>query len=216
MKTHDFYYDLPEELIAQHPLEDRTASRLMILDGNTGAVEHKHFKELPELLKSGDVLVVNNSRVIPARLLGVRSDTGSAVELLLLKRIDTNHWETLARPGKKVRPGKKFTFIPGVLEAECEEVLEDVLNITELLDLILKVFGKKFLIRQVLCLFHLISMNNLKIKKDIRLYIQKTLVQLLLQLQVFILQRNYCSKFVIWALKLLKLHSTLDLVHSDQ
>ncbi|MCQ2466053.1 MAG: tRNA preQ1(34) S-adenosylmethionine ribosyltransferase-isomerase QueA [Clostridia bacterium] len=124
MKTHDFYYDLPEELIAQHPLDDRTSSRLMVLDGNNGDIEHKHFWDLPEYLKAGDVLVINNTRVIPARLLGVRSDTGSAVELLLLKRIDTNHWETLARPGKKVRPGKRFTFIPGVLEAECEEVLE--------------------------------------------------------------------------------------------
>ena len=125
MKTSDFYYDLPEELIAQHPLSDRSGSRLMTLNGETGAVSHMHFSDLPSLLKSGDVLVINNTKVIPARLLGVRSDTGSAVELLLLKRIDENHWETLARPGKKIRPGKRMTFLPGRLEAECEEVKED-------------------------------------------------------------------------------------------
>ena len=125
MKTSDFYYELPEELIAQHPLSDRSGSRLMALDGKTGEVSHMHFSDLPSLLHQGDVLVINNTKVIPARLLGVRSDTGSAVELLLLRRIDENHWETLARPGKKIRPGKKMTFLPGKLTAECEEVKED-------------------------------------------------------------------------------------------
>ncbi|HAU50689.1 MAG: tRNA preQ1(34) S-adenosylmethionine ribosyltransferase-isomerase QueA [Saccharofermentanaceae bacterium] len=125
MKTSDFYYELPEELIAQHPLTDRSSSRLMTLDGRTGAVSHMHFSDLPSLLHKGDVLVINNTKVIPARLLGSRSDTGSAVELLLLKRIDENHWETLARPGKKIRPGKRMTFLPGKLEAECEDVLPD-------------------------------------------------------------------------------------------
>lgn len=125
MKTHDFFYELPEELIAQHPLEDRTSSRLMTLDGNTGARDHMHFSDLPSLLRKGDVLVINNTRVIPARLLGVRKDTGSAIELLLLKRIDTDHWETLARPGKKVKPGIRYVFIPGELEAECDEILEN-------------------------------------------------------------------------------------------
>lgn len=124
MKTSDFYYNLPEELIAQRPLEDRTSSRLLKLDGDNGSIEHMHFSDLPSLLRSGDVLVINNTRVIPARLLGVREDTGSAVELLLLKRIDEYRWETLVRPGKKVKPGRRFTFIPGKLEAECEEVLE--------------------------------------------------------------------------------------------
>ena len=110
MKTSDFYYELPEELIAQHPLSDRSGSRLMTLDGKTGEVSHMHFSDLPTLLKKGDVLVINNTKVIPARLLGVRSDTGSAVELLLLRRIDENHWETLARPGKKIRPGDTVEF----------------------------------------------------------------------------------------------------------
>lgn len=124
MKTSDFYYNLPEELIAQRPLEDRTSSRLLKLDGDNGSIEHMHFSDLPSLLRSGDVLVINNTRVIPARLLGVREDTGSAVELLLLKRIDEYRWETLVRPGKKVKPGRRFVFIPNKLEAECEKVLE--------------------------------------------------------------------------------------------
>lgn len=124
MKTSDFYYDLPEELIAQTPLEDRTSSRLMLLDKTTGEIRHDVFRNIGEYLHSGDVLVVNNTRVIPARLLGVRSDTSSPVELLLLKRIDERRWETLVRPGKKVREGRRMTFLPGELEAECEEVLE--------------------------------------------------------------------------------------------
>ena len=125
MKTHDFYYDLPERLIAQTPILDRTASRMLVLDKNTGKTIDKHFYDLPSFLHKGDVLVINNTRVIPARLLGVRSDTKSPVELLLLKRIDDNHWETLARPGKKVHEGRRFTFIENELEAECEQVLEN-------------------------------------------------------------------------------------------
>ena len=125
MKTSDFYYELPEELIAQHPLDVRSSSRLMVLDKNCGDVLHRHFYDIKKFLVPGDVLVVNNTRVIPARLLGVRSDTGSAIEILLLKRLDDKRWETLARPGKKVREGRRVTFIPGELEAECEEVLPD-------------------------------------------------------------------------------------------
>ena len=125
MKTSDFNYELPEELIAQTPLTDRTASRLMVLDKTTGEILHRHFSDITGFLKAGDVLVLNNTRVIPARLLGVRSDTGTFVELLLLKRIDEDHWETLARPGKKVRQGRRMTFIPGELEAECEDVLDN-------------------------------------------------------------------------------------------
>ena len=125
MKTHDFYYDLPEELIAQVPLEDRSSSRLLILDKKTGKTIDGHFTDITDYLVKGDVLVINNTRVIPARLLGVRADTSSPVELLLLKRIDDTHWETLARPGKKVRPGRKFVFIKDELEATCEEVLDN-------------------------------------------------------------------------------------------
>ena len=124
MKTSDFYYDLPERLIAQTPTKDRLASRLLVLDKKTGKVIDGHFPDIRNYLRKGDVLVINNTRVIPARLLGVRSDTQSHVELLLLKRIDDIRWETLARPGKKVRVGKRMMFIPGELEAECEQVIE--------------------------------------------------------------------------------------------
>lgn len=124
MRTSDFYYDLPEELIAQHPPEKRGQSRLMAVDGNTGAVEHMIFPELPKLLRSGDCLVINNTKVIPARLLGVRADTGAAVEILLLKRLGLDTWETIVRPGKKLRQGREVVFIPGKLSAVIENVLD--------------------------------------------------------------------------------------------
>ena len=108
MKTSDFWYDLPKELIAQDPLEDRASSRLMVLERQTGKVEHHVFREIVDYLNPGDCLVINNTKVIPARLLGSRSDTGSAVELLLLKRIDENHWETCQRPGKALQKGIAF------------------------------------------------------------------------------------------------------------
>lgn len=125
MKKSEFYYELPEKLIAQHPLSDRSGSRLLVLNGETGDIMHRQFANLSELLFRGDVLVINNTRVIPARLLGKRIDTGTAIELLLLKRLDEKRWETLARPGKKVRTGKRLQFIPGRLEAEVEGVLDN-------------------------------------------------------------------------------------------
>lgn len=118
IRKHDFYYDLPQELIAQHPAERRDSSRLLRLDGNTGEVTHHGFSRLPELLEPGDCLVVNNSRVIPARLLGARQDSGHAVEVLLLKRIDRTDWETIVRPGRRVRGGHRLVFVPGRLEAD--------------------------------------------------------------------------------------------------
>ncbi len=123
MKTSDFYYDLPEELIAQTPLEQRDASRLMVLDRNTGKTEHRRFYELPELLCPGDCLVLNDSRVLPARLFGKRP-TGGAVEVLLLTDKGEKCWECLVRPGKKARPGDTLTFGDGELTAEILEVLE--------------------------------------------------------------------------------------------
>ena len=123
MKTSDFYFDLPEELIAQTPLERRDASRLLCLDKTSGAMEHRVFSELPELLRPGDCLVMNDSRVLPARLLGAR-ETGGAAELLLLRDLGAGRWECLARPGKKLRPGSKVTFGDGELEAEILETAE--------------------------------------------------------------------------------------------
>lgn len=124
MRTSDFFYDLPEELIAQHPPLVRGESRLLTLCGNTGEVNHMTFSDLPSLLLPGDCLVINNTRVIPARLLGVRKDTGAAVEILLLKRLGKDTWETIVRPGKKVRLGHEIVFIPGRLSCVVEEVMD--------------------------------------------------------------------------------------------
>ncbi|MBQ4307348.1 MAG: tRNA preQ1(34) S-adenosylmethionine ribosyltransferase-isomerase QueA [Lachnospiraceae bacterium] len=123
--TADYYYDLPQELIAQDPLEDRSSSRLMLLDRTTGRTEHRHFREIADFLKPGDTLVLNNTRVIPARLLGEREGTGGAVEILLLKRTGADEWETLVRPGKKLKPGARASFGGGLLRAEILDVVED-------------------------------------------------------------------------------------------
>lgn len=125
MKTSDFYYDLPKELIAQDPLEDRSASRLLVLHRKSGRVEHRVFTDIVEYLRPGDCLVRNNTRVIPARLFGTREDTGAVIELLLLKRREKDLWETLVKPGKKARTGAKICFGDGVLRGEIEDVLED-------------------------------------------------------------------------------------------
>ena len=117
MKTSDFYYDLPEELIAQTPLERRDASRLLVMDRETGALEHRHFYELPALLNPGDCLVLNDSRVLPARLLGHRVPSGGAVEVLLLKDQGDGVWECLTKPGRKTRPGTELSFGDGALRA---------------------------------------------------------------------------------------------------
>ena len=125
MKTSDFFYDLPEELIAQDPLEDRTASRLLVLDRKTGVVKHKIFSDVIDYLNKGDCLVINNTRVIPARLIGEKEDTGGKVEVLLLKRRANDVWETLVKPGKKLRPGARVTFGDGRLKAEILEIAEE-------------------------------------------------------------------------------------------
>ena len=125
MKTSDFFYDLPEELIAQDPLEDRTASRLLVLNRVTGAIEHKIFSDVIDYLNDGDCLVINNTRVIPARLIGEKEGTGGKVEVLLLKRRANDVWETLVKPGKKLRPGARVTFGDGRLKAEILEIAEE-------------------------------------------------------------------------------------------
>ncbi len=124
MKTSEFYFDLPEELIAQEPLADRASSRLLVVDKNTGAWKHKHFRDIKDYLRAGDCLVINDTRVLPARLYGVRVDTGAMVEILLLTRQDLDTWEVLVRPGKKAKPGDKISFGDGKLIAEVLEVIE--------------------------------------------------------------------------------------------
>lgn len=125
LKTSDFYFDLPEELIAQDPLEDRSSSRLLVLDKTTGVTEHHIFKEIGSFLNPGDCLVLNNTKVIPARLYGAREATGGAVEVLLLKRNADDVWETLVKPGKKCKPGTRLVFGDGRLKAEVLETVDE-------------------------------------------------------------------------------------------
>lgn len=125
MNLHDFYYDLPQELIAQDPLEDRSSSRLLLLNKETGEVEHHVFKEIINYLHPGDCLVVNDTKVIPARLIGSKVGTDAKIEVLLLKRGEDNVWETLVKPGKKAKPGARISFGNGLLVGEVLEVVED-------------------------------------------------------------------------------------------
>lgn len=125
LQKSDFYFDLPEELIAQDPLEDRSSSRLLVLDKETGETSHHIFKEVINFLNPGDCLVLNNTKVIPARLIGHKEDTGAAIEVLLLKRKENDIWETLVKPGKKCKPGTKIVFGEGLLHATVLETVED-------------------------------------------------------------------------------------------
>ncbi len=124
MKKQDFYFELPQELIAQHPLKNRDCSRLLVLNKQTGDIEHKTFRDILQYLKKGDCIVINDTKVLPARLIGEKKDTGAKVELLLLIRKDINTWETLVKPGKKAKPGDKIIFGNGKLEAEILEIIE--------------------------------------------------------------------------------------------
>ena len=125
MKTQDFYYDLPEELIAQDPLEDRSSSRLLVLDKKSGAVSHQVFKEIIDYLHEGDCLVINDTKVIPARLIGSKVGTNAKIEILLLKRKSDNTWETLVKPGKKAKVGAKISFGDGLLIGEVVDIVEE-------------------------------------------------------------------------------------------
>ena len=131
MKTSDFYYDLPKELIAQTPVEPRDSSRLLLLGRDNGNIEHKHFYDIIDFLKEGDLLVCNDSRVLPARIFGIKDETGARVEFLLLKQVENNKWETLCKPGKKAREGTKFSFGDGILRATVLEVKDDGNRVVE-------------------------------------------------------------------------------------
>lgn len=125
MKTSDFYYDLPKELIAQDPLEDRSSSRLLHLSMKDGSMEHRHFTDILDYLNEGDCLVINDTRVIPARLYGHKEETGALIEILLLKRCENDIWECLVKPGKKARPGAKITFGDGILKGEIIDIVDE-------------------------------------------------------------------------------------------
>ncbi|HPZ06297.1 MAG TPA: S-adenosylmethionine:tRNA ribosyltransferase-isomerase, partial [Clostridiales bacterium] len=124
MKTSDFYYELPQELIAQEPIAERSSSRLLVLDRNTGSVEHRIFRDIKEYLRCGDCLVLNDTRVMPARLLGVKEGTGGSIEFVLMKNISGDLWEVILRPGKRAKPGARFVFGVGLLRAEIIDVVE--------------------------------------------------------------------------------------------
>lgn len=125
MNVKDFYFDLPQELIAQDPLEDRSASRLLVLDRRTGEVRHRHFTDILEYLRAGDCLVINDTKVIPARLFGTKKETQAKIELLLLKRREKDIWETLVKPGKKAKPGTEIVFGDGLLTGKILDTVED-------------------------------------------------------------------------------------------
>ena len=125
MNVKDFYFELPQELIAQDPLEDRAASRLLVMSKETGEIEHRTFRNITEYLRPGDCLVINDTKVIPARLFGIKEDTGAKIEVLLLKRREKDIWETLVKPGKKSRPGATLVFGEGLLKGTVLEVVEE-------------------------------------------------------------------------------------------
>lgn len=125
MDVKDFYFDLPQELIAQDPLEDRASSRLLVLDRSTGEVEHRKFRDILEYLNSGDCLVINDTKVIPARLIGSKEGTDAKIEVLLLKRKENDIWETLVKPGKKAKPGTVIRFGDGILKGTVVDVVEE-------------------------------------------------------------------------------------------
>ena len=133
MKTDDFDYYLPEELIAQTPLKKRDSSRLLVLDKTNGNIYHKHFTDILDYLNEGDTLVVNDTKVIPARIIGVKEDTGAVIELLLLKNTNDNYWEALTRPAKRIHVGTIVSFGNGMLKAECIECGEEGLRIFKLI-----------------------------------------------------------------------------------
>ncbi len=132
MKTSDFYYDLPQEYIAQTPIEPRDHSRMMVLHRDSDDIEHKHFYDIIDYLEEGDTLIVNDSRVIPARIYGYKEDTGAKIEFLLLKQLDGLRWETLVKPGKKAKIGTRFIFGDGLLTAEVVDIVDDGNRIVEL------------------------------------------------------------------------------------
>ena len=125
MKTSDFFYELPQELIAQTPVEPRDSSRLMVLNKENGKIEHRIFRDLTEYLNEGDCLILNNTRVIPARIYGVKKETGAVVEFLLLKQRENNIWECLCKPGKRAKIGTQFVFGEGITECEVVDITED-------------------------------------------------------------------------------------------
>ena len=198
MKTQDFYYELPEELIAQDPLEDRSGSRLLLLDKKTGAIEHNIFRQITDYLRQGDCLVVNNTKVIPARLIGEKlhgnqsstrgEASGAKIELLLLKRRENDIWETLVKPGKKARPGTKISFGNGLLIGEIVDMLEEGNRLVQ--------FTYQGIFEEILDQLGQMPLPPIlpmswRIRTDIRRYMPNMRVQLPPRQQDFTLRRSF-------------------------
>ena len=132
MKVSDFKYELPEELIAQTPLKERDSSRLLVLDRKTGNIEHKHFTDIIDYLNEGDTLVLNDTKVLPARLIGVKEETGAVIEILLLKNIENDNWECLVKPARRIKVGTIVSCGDGKLKAKCIDVKDEGIRISQL------------------------------------------------------------------------------------
>ena len=189
MKTSDFYYDLPEELIAQDPLEDRSSSRLMTVDKETGKIGHHVFSEIIDYLNEGDCLVINDTKVIPARLIGAKEETGAKIEVLLLKRGADDVWETLVKPGRKAKPGTRISFGDGLLVGEVVDIVDEGNRLIHfeyegIFEEILDQLGQ---MRRILRI-------SFRIRTDIIRFMQNIQVQQPLRRQDFILRRNYLEK----------------------
>ena len=211
MKRQDFYYELPEELIAQDPLEDRSSSRLLVLDKETGAFSHHVFKEITEYLHEGDCLVINDTKVIPARLIGSKVETNAKIEVLLLKRKENNVWETLVKPGKKAKVGAKISFGDGLLMGEVIDVVEEGNRLIKfdfdgIFEEILDQLGQMPLPPYIT--------HQLEDKNVTRRYMQLTQVRQQHRRQDCILHRNFWKRLrqKVWIL--LELHFMWGLEHS--
>ena len=195
MDVKDFYYDLPQELIAQDPLEDRSSSRLMVLDKITGEVEHRHFKDITEYLRPGDCLVINNTKVIPARLYGVKEGTEAKIEILLLKRKENDIWETLVKPGKKCKIGTKIVFGEGILTGEVVDIVEEG---NRLIQFHYEGIFEEILDRLGRCRCHRTLHISFRIRTVTRQSMPNMTDPLQLRQQGFISHRNCCSRCVTW------------------
>ena len=191
MKTSDFYFDLPQELIAQDPLKDRSASRLLVLDKETGRREHRVFKDIIEYLNPGDCLVVNNTKVIPARLYGSKVGTDAKIEILLLKRRENDIWETLVKPGKKAKPGTEISFGDGRLTGKVLEVAEEGNRLIQ--------FAYEGIFEEILdelgCRCLRILRISWRIKTVIRLFTRSMTARLPLRQPDCILHRSFWKQF---------------------
>ena len=196
MKKHDFYYDLPNELIAQTPIEPRDASRMMVVNRQTGEIEHKHFYDVVDYLNPGDCLILNDTKVLPARLYGIKDETGAKVEFLLLMQKEKDVWEVITGPGKKAKTGSKFTFNDGILYAEITAVLDNggPISAAASSSSPMKAISTPSSTKSVKCRFRITSRTSSRTQTVIKRYMLRSsdLPQLLRR--VFILRRRFYKR----------------------